>query len=164
MKKLISKDENQVSYLLTDNYSKMDCSRWGLTETTYLKTRSGKPFRVVYASFWHPYELRHHFRDFAANSPLSYVRLGKKLNDMGLITNEFPRPTKEELNKLKAQGLCLEGVEESWDLEKILEAIAVNISMQSKPWKNGLSNDNRTIKQAYGSRQGFREYLFKCYL
>ena len=100
MKTLLSKDENQVRYLLEN----------GLTQVTYLKTKNDKPFTHTYASYWHPYELRHHFRDYAAYSPLSYVRLGKKLNDMGIITNDFPRPTKEELNI-------------------ILDAIAQNISM-----------------------------------
>ena len=74
MKILISKDKKQLRYLL-DN---------GLTQITYFKTKSGKPWTFNYASYWHPHELRHELRDFAANSPLSYVRLGKKLKALGL--------------------------------------------------------------------------------
>ena len=48
MKKLLSKDENQVRYLLEN----------GLTEVTYFKTKNDKPFTHTYASYWHPYELR----------------------------------------------------------------------------------------------------------
>ena len=69
VKKLISKDESQIRYLLEN----------GLTEVTFLNSRSGNPWTIVYAAYWHPYELRHELRDFAANSPLSYVRMDKKL-------------------------------------------------------------------------------------
>ena len=123
MKKLLSKDENQVRYLLEN----------GLTEVTYLKTN----FTYKYASYWHPYELRHYFRDYAAYSPLSYVRLGKKLNDMGLITNDFPRPTKEELNR-------------------ILDAIANNISMNLKLFFDNPKLENKTLKQIYKDRKSLR--------
>ena len=130
MKKLISKDKNQIRYLL-DN---------GLTEVTYLKTVSGKyePLTFTYASYWHPHELRHHLRDFAANSPLSYIRLGQKL---------------------KALGLCIPDDDESWNMKKILNAMADNISMNAKPWKRGMSNIDKTVKQMYGSREGYRKYI-----
>jgi len=127
MKKLLSKDENQVRYLLEN----------GLTEVTYFKTKNNKPFTHKYASYWHPYELRHYFRDYAAYSPLSYVRLGKKLNDMGLITNAFPRPTKEELNT-------------------ILDAIANNISMNLKLFFDNPKLENKTLKQIYKDRKSLR--------
>ena len=130
MKKLISKDKNQLYYLLEN----------GLTEVTYLKTKSRKPWTFTYASYWHPHELRHHLRDFAANSPLSYVRLGQKL---------------------KALGLCLPDDDKSWEMKKILNAMADNISMNAKPWKHGMDDDNRTVNQIYGSREGYRKYLFK---
>ena len=123
MKTLLSKDENQVRYLLEN----------GLTEVTYLKTN----FTYKYASYWHPYELRHYFRDYAAYSPLSYVRLGKKLNDMGLITNDYPRPTKEELNT-------------------ILDAIANNISMNLKLFFDNPKLENKTLKQIYKDRKSLR--------
>jgi len=127
MKKLLSKDENQVRYLLEN----------GLTEVTYFKTKNNKPFTHKYASYWHPYELRHYFRDYAAYSPLSYVRLGKKLSDMGLITNAFPRPTKEELNT-------------------ILDAIANNISMNLKLFFDNPKLENKTLKQIYKDRKSLR--------
>ena len=123
MKKLLSKDESQVWYLLEN----------GLTEVTYLKTG----FTHKFASYWHPYELRHYFRDYAAYSPLSYVRLGKKLNDMGLCTNGFPRPTKEELNT-------------------ILDAIANNISMNLKLFFDNPKLENKTLKQIYKDRKSLR--------
>ena len=130
MKKLLSVDENQVSYLLEN----------GLTEVTYFKTKNGdiKPFTYKFASYWHPYELRHYFRDYAAYSPLSYVRLGKKLNDMGLITNDYPRPTKEELNT-------------------ILDAIANNISMNLKLFFDNPKLENKTLKQIYKDRKSLRK-------
>ena len=134
MKKLLSKDENQVRYLLEN----------GLTEVTYLKTKNNKPFTHKFASYWHPYELRHYFRDYAAYSPLSYVRLGKKLNDMGLITNEYPRPTKEELNI-------------------ILDAIANNISMNLKLFRcyhfYNPKLENKTLKQIYKDRKSLRKAM-----
>ena len=132
MKILISKDKKQLRYLL-DN---------GLTQITYFKTKSGKPWTFNYASYWHPHELRHELRDFAANSPLSYVRLGKKL---------------------KALGLCLEDDDESWSMKKILNAMADNISMNAKPWKRGMSNDDRTVKQIYKTREGYRRHLLYYY-
>ena len=130
MKKLISKDDHQIHYLLPN----------GLTEITFLKTKSGNPWTIVYASYWHPYELRHELRDYAANSPLSYVRLGQKL---------------------KALGLCIPDDDESWNMKKILNAMADNISMNAKPWKRGMSDDDRTVKQIYKTREGYRKYLFK---
>ena len=127
MKKLLSKDESQITYLLEN----------GLTEVTHLKTKNNKPFTYKFASYWHPYELRHYFRDYAAYSPISYVRLGKKLNDMGLITNDFPRPTKEELNT-------------------ILDAIANNISMNLKLFFDNPKLENKTLKQIYKDRKSLR--------
>ncbi len=129
MKKLLSKDENQVRYLLEN----------GLTEVTYLKTKNDKPFTFKFASYWHPYELRHYFRDYAAYSPLSYVRLGKKLSNLGLITNSYPKPTKEELNT-------------------ILDAISKYIPMNLKLFNyDSISEaDNRTLKQIYQTRKNLR--------
>ena len=126
MKKLLSKDENQVRYLLEN----------GLTEVTYLKTN----FTYKYASYWHPYELRHYFRDYAAYSPLSYVRLGKKLNDMGIITNDFPRPTEAELNI-------------------ILDAISENISMNLKLFIDDPKLEKKTLKQIFGDRKALRKAM-----
>ena len=129
MKKLIYKDEKQVNYLL-DN---------GLTEVTFFKAKNNKSFTYKFASYWHPYELRHYFRDYAAYSPLSYVKLGKKLNDLGLITNSYPKPTKQQLNK-------------------ILDAISKYISMNLKLFNyDSISKaDNRTLKEIYQTRKNLR--------
>ena len=129
MKKLLFKDENQVKYLLEN----------GLIEVTYLKTKNNKPFTTKFASYWNPYELRHYFRDYAAYSPLSYVRLGKKLSDIGLITNSYPKPTKQQLNE-------------------ILDAISKYISMNLKLFNyDSISKaDNRTLKQIYKTRENLR--------
>ena len=133
MKKLKRKDDYVISYLL-DN---------GLTEVTILNTKNKIPYTFIHAEYWHPYEIKHMMRDFAHNSPLSYVRLGQKLNKL---------------------GLCIEGNKESWNLKEILIAISENIPMNCKPWIRGMSNDNRTVKGIYGSREGYKEYLFKTFL
>ena len=133
MKTLKRKDDNVISYLL-DN---------GLTEVTILNTKNKIPYTFIHAEYWHPYEIKHMMRDFAHNSPLSYVRLGQKLNEL---------------------GLCIEGNKESWNIKEILIAISENISMNCKPWVRGMSNDNRTVKGIYGSRKGYKEYLFKTFL
>ena len=133
MKRLKRKDDNVISYLL-DN---------GLTEVTILNTKNKIPYTFIHAEYWHPYEIKHMMRDFAHNSPLSYVKLGQKLNEL---------------------GLCIEGKKESWNIKEILIAISENISMNCKPWVRGMSNDNRTVKGIYGSRKGYKEYLFKTFL
>ena len=133
MKKLKRKDDYVISYLL-DN---------GLTEVTILNTKDKKPYTFIHAEYWHCYEIKHMMRDFAHNSPLSYVRLGQKLNKL---------------------GLCIEEDDESWNLKEILIAISENISMNCKPWIRGMSNDNRTVKGIFGRRKKFKEYLFKTYL
>tara|TARA_A100001515_G_scaffold79290_1_gene62969 strand:+ start:258 stop:659 length:402 start_codon:yes stop_codon:yes gene_type:complete len=107
------------------------------------KNEDGKTFRFTFVKYWHRYEIRHEMRDFAANSPVSYIKLGKKLNRL---------------------GLCIEGNKESWDLKEILIAISENIPMNCKPWKSGISNDNRTVKGIYGSREEYKKYLFKTFL
>ena len=132
-KTLIYKDKNQTKYLLSN----------GLTRVTYQKG-SNFPVTLTYAAFWHPYELRHYMRGYAANSPVSYVRLGQKI---------------------KSLGLCIEGNEDSWHLKRLLPAIAENISMKVKFFKD--VGDNRTIKEIYGTRENmlnsfkysYREYL-----
>jgi len=132
-KTLIYQDKNQTKYLLSN----------GLTRVTY-QNEFKYPITLTYADYWHPYELRHDMRGYAANSPISYVRLG---------------------NKIKSLGLCIEGNEDSWHLKKLLPAIAQNISMKVKFFKD--VGDNRTIKQIYETREKmldsfkytYREYL-----
>jgi len=132
MKTLKRKDENVIHYLLDNGF-------WLHKE----KHEDGKTLRFTFVKYWHSYEIKHMMRDFAHNSPVSYVRLGQKLNEL---------------------GLCIEGNKESWNLKEILIAISENISMNCKPWIRGLSNDNRTVKGIYGSRKGYKEYLFKTFL
>ena len=133
-KKLISKDELQVRYLL-DN---------GLTEVTMFNTKmkDGKPYTCVIAAYWHPHSLRHYMRDFSANSPISYARLGRKLNSL---------------------GLCDEEKDDGWDLKQIITAIADHIAMNAKPWKHGMTEDNRTVKEIYGTREKFKNYLLETF-
>jgi hypothetical protein len=131
-KKLIYKDDANVHYLL-DN---------GLTEVTMFNTRSGEPYTFVHAAYWHPHSLRHYMRDFSANSPISYSRLGRKLNSL---------------------GLCDEEKDDGWDLKQIITAIADHIAMNAKPWKNGITDDNRTVKEIYGTRENFKNYLLETF-
>jgi len=131
-KKLIYKDDANVHYLL-DN---------GLTEVTMFNTKDGNPYTCVIAAYWHPHSLRHYMRDFSANSPISYARLGRKLNSL---------------------GLCDEEKNDGWDLKQIITAIADHIAMNAKPWKNGITDDNRTVKEIYGTREKFKNYLLETF-
>jgi hypothetical protein len=107
------------------------------------KQKDGKIFSFTFVKYWHCCEIKHEMRDFASNSPVSYIKLGQKLNEL---------------------GLCIEENDESWNLKEILIAISENIAMNCKPWIRGISNDNRTVKGIYGSRKGYKEYLFKTFL
>ena len=107
------------------------------------KQKDNKIFSFTFVKYWHCCEIKHEMRDFASNSPVSYIKLGQKLNEL---------------------GLCIEDNDDSWNLKEILIAISENISMNCKPWIRGLSNDNRTVKGIYGSRKGYKEYLFKTFL
>ena len=129
-KELIYEDENRITFRLEN----------GLLQTTYRKNEESEGFTIRYADYWHPYELRHDMRDYAAYSPISYVRLGQKI---------------------KSIGLCIEGDDDSWDLKQLLTAIAKHISMNAKPWKG--DDDHRTVKQKYGSREGCLKSLLKGY-
>jgi len=131
-KKLVYKDENNVHYLLAN----------GLTEVTMFNTKSGNPYTFVHAAYWHPHSLRHYMRDFSANSPISYARLGRKL---------------------KSLGLCDEKKDDGWDLKQIIIAIADHIAMNAKPWKHGMTEDNRTVKEIYGTREKFKNYLLETF-
>ena len=124
-KTLIYKDKNQTKFLLSN----------GLTQVIYQKGFN-RPVTVTYAAFWHPYELRHYLRGYAAFSPISYIRLGKKI---------------------KSLGLCIEGNEDSWHLKRLLPAIAQNISMNAKPFQD--EEDKRTVKQIYQTRENLLKRL-----
>lgn len=128
-KTLIYKDKNQTKFLLKN----------GLTQVIYQKGFN-RPVTVTYAAFWHPYELRHYMRGYAANSPVSYVRLGQKI---------------------KSLGLCIEGNDDSWHLKRLLPAIAENISMKVKFFKD--VGDKRTVKQIYQTRENLLKRLKENY-
>ena len=107
------------------------------------KQKDDKIFSFTFVKYWHCCEIKHEMRDFASNSPVSYIKLGKRLNEL---------------------GLCIEEDDNSWNLKEILVAISENISMNCKPWIRGISNDNRTVKGIYGSRERYKQYLFKTFL
>ena len=104
--------------------------------TSYYKNGSTHSFKFI--KYWHPYELRHTFRDYAANSPKSYIRLGQKLNSIGLcIGDNYPDT-----------------------LTEVLDGIERFISMNAKPFRNdAIDIDKRTLKQIYGTANNFRNYL-----
>ena len=70
--------------------------------------------------------------------PNSYVRLGKKIKEL---------------------GLCNENNSDSWDIQKILDAISQHIPMNLKLFNcNTISEaDNRTLKQIFKTREKLRE-------
>ena len=94
--------------------------------------------KYSYIPYWHPIELKHIFRDYQAFMPNSYVRLGKKIKEL---------------------GLCNENDFESWDIQKILDAISQHIPMNLKLFIcNTISEaDNRTLKQIFKTREKMRE-------
>ena len=104
--------------------------------TSYFEDGSTHSFKFI--KYWHPYELRHTFRDYAANSPKSYIRLGQKLNSIGLcIGDNYPDTLKE-----------------------VLDGIERFISMNAKPFRNdAIDVDKRTLKQIYCTSKNFRNYL-----
>ena len=94
--------------------------------------------KYSYIPYWHPIELKHIFRDYQAFMPNSYVRVGKKIKEL---------------------GLCNENDFESWDIQKILDAISQHIPMNLKLFNcNTISEaDNRTLKQIFKTREKMRE-------
>jgi|TARA_R100001530_G_scaffold113194_1_gene80212 hypothetical protein len=104
--------------------------------TSYYKDGSTHSFKFI--KYWHPYELRHTFRDYAANSPKSYIRLGQKLNSIGLCIGDNYTDT----------------------LKEVLDGIERFISMNAKPFRNdAIDIDKRTLKQIYDTAKNFRNYL-----
>ena len=94
--------------------------------------------KYSYIPYWHPIELKHIFRDYQAFMPNSYVRLGKKIKEL---------------------GLCNENDSKSWDIQKILDAISQHIPMNLKLYNYDSINeaDNRTLKQIFKTRKKLRE-------
>ena len=113
--------------------TKLDDGRWLHTRIN----EDGSTYSFKFVKYWHPYELRHWFRSYAANSPKSYIRLGQKLNSI---------------------GLCV-GKDYEVNLPEILDGIEKFISMNTKPFVNHIVDDNRTLKQIYGTAKNFRKAL-----
>ena len=103
------------------------------------KQKDGKIFSFTFVKYWHCYEIKHEMRDFASNSPVSYIKLGQKLNEL---------------------GLCLKHNANSWNLKEILIAISENIPMNTKGFSR-FFDKNKTVKGIFGSREDFKKYLFK---
>ena len=93
--------------------------------------------KYTYIPYWHPIELKHIFRDYKSFMPNSYIRLGRKI---------------------KSLGLCNENDSESWDIQKILDAISQYIPMNLKLFNCNTNSeaDNRTLKQIYQTRENLR--------
>ena len=113
--------------------TKLDDGRWLHTRIN----EDGSTYSFKFVKYWHPYELRHWFRSYAANSPKSYIRLGEKLNSI---------------------GLCV-GKDYEVNLPEILDGIEKFISMNAKPFVKAITSDNRTLKQIYGTAKNFRKAL-----
>ena len=113
--------------------TKLDDGRWLHTQIN----EDGSTYSFKFVKYWHPYELRHWFRSYAANSPKSYIRLGEKLNSI---------------------GLCV-GKDYEVNLPEILDGIEKFISMNAKPFVRAITSDNRTLKQIYGTAASFRKTL-----
>jgi hypothetical protein len=98
--------------------------------------------------YWHPYELRHYFRNYYSSNFKSYNRLGLIIQNNGLnLSNE----------------LILENTKYYHKLNKILDLIALHIPMNLKirtlkPSRIN-SYNNCTLKKVYKTRQEFRKVL-----
>ena len=94
--------------------------------------------KYTYIPYWHPIQLKHIFRDYKAFMPNSYIRLGKKIKEL---------------------GLCNENDSESWDVQEILDAISQHIPMNLRLFsfqKVTDDKDRRTLKQIYKTRENLR--------
>jgi len=93
----------------------------------------GFEYKYTYIPYWHPYQLRHYFRDYKSYSPNSYIKLGRKIKDLGLLNFDS----------------------DNYDFNKVLDSIAQNISMNLRLFAYG-NNDKRTLKQVYKTRENLR--------
>lgn len=103
--------------------------------------QDGYTEKFLYTPYWHPYELRYPFRDYKAYSPDSYIKLGRKIKEL---------------------GFCNEGDSESWDVYKILDLIAEIIPMNLRLFAFqtvSADPDKRTLKQIYQTREKLREAM-----
>ena len=98
--------------------------------------------------YWHPYELRHPFRNYYSFNFKSYNRLGLIIQNNGLsLSNERVLENSKYYHKL----------------HKILDLIALNIPMNLrigtlKPSRSNYYN-KATLKRVYKTRENFRSAL-----
>ena len=64
---------------------------------------------------------------------------------------------------MQSLGLWDEEKDDGWDLKQIIIAIADHIAMNAKPWKEGISNIDKTVKEIYGTRENFKNYLLETF-
>ena len=103
--------------------------------------QDGYTEKYLYTPYWHPYELRYPFRDYKAYSRDSYIRLGRKIKEL---------------------GLCNEKDSESWYIDKVLDQIAKLIPMNLRLYALQTVDaepDKRTLKQIYQTREKLREAM-----
>ena len=98
--------------------------------------------------YWHPYELRHYFRNYYSSNFKSYNRLGLIIDSYGLnLSNEK----------------ILENTKYYHKLHKILDLIALHIPMNLKmaTLKRDRFTDikNCTLKEVFKTRENFRNTL-----
>ena len=120
--------------VIEEKRSELDNGRV-LIENLY---EDGYTDKYTYIPYWHSIELKYYFRDYKAESPDSYIRLGRKI---------------------KSLGLCNENDSESWDIQKILDAISLHIPMNLRLFSFQKVTDNpdkRTLKQIYKTRENLR--------
>ena len=103
--------------------------------------QDGYTEKYTFIPYWHPYELRYPFRDYKAYSPDSYIKLGRRIKEL---------------------GLCNEKDSESWYIDKVLDQIAKLIPMNLRLYALQTcdnSFDRRTLKQIYQTRENLREAM-----
>ena len=98
--------------------------------------------------YWHPYELRHYFRNYYSSNFKSYNRLGLIIDSYGLdLSNEK----------------ILENTKYYHKLHKILDLIALHIPMNLRMGTLNPSRVNSfnkaTLKEVYKTRENFRNVL-----
>ena len=94
--------------------------------------------------YWHPYELRHYFRDYYSFNFKSYNRLGKILNSYGLCLPNYKKPSENELSKI---------------LDIIALHIPMNLKIRALNPSRVTSFNNSTLKEVYKTRENFRNAL-----
>ena len=122
--------------------------------TTFIIMKTFKQLEIPFKEnvknlYWHPYELRHQFRNYYSFNFKSYNRLGLIIQNNGLsLSNEN----------------TLENTKYYHKLHKILDLIALHIPMNLKMGNFNSSYINLaynkcTLKRVYKTRENFRSAL-----